>query len=258
MKSSITLRHQFILEELGKNGIVHVQNLADRLGVTGATIRRDLRILEKKKVLQRGFGNAVPTKVKATDLPLNEKYSIRTFEKSRIGRLAATLVEENDSLMVTSGSTIEAFVRYFEPVQGGQRHTVVTPSIHLAAMLMKKPHARVRVLGGVISNDSLSVRGIEAIEALRHIHCDKLFLSCDGLDLRAGVTSAYMEEAQLTTAMMAAATTVILLADSSKIGKVGLGKTCDAGDIDILVTDEGISSHIKETLELQGVRVIIA
>lgn len=256
MRNSVEIRHQFIREELEKNGIVHVQNLANRLGVTSATIRRDLRILEKMKVVHRGFGSAVLTKIKAIDPPLSEKYSVHSYEKSRIGRVAAALVEENDSLMVTSGSTVESFVRYFE--DGGGKHTVFTASVHLAALFLKKRNVRVHILGGEVNPDSLSVRGIEAIEEIRHIHCDKLFFSCDGMDMQAGVTSAYLEESQLNVAMLAAVSKVILLADSSKIGKIGLGKTCDISRIDILVTDDGIPNNIKESIEQQGVRVIVA
>ena len=251
----ISSRHQYILEQLEIRGMIRVEDLANKLGVTGATIHRDLRILESQHALQRGYGIVFPAKRKATDPPLNEKYNVKAGEKSLIAAAAVKLLGENDSFMVTSGSTIESFVRKLEP-KG--EHFAVTASIHLARLLLNKSGMDVFVLGGRIVKDSLSVRDHTSINTLRGIRCNKLFFSCDGFDLQAGITSAYIEESQLNIEMVAACTQKILLADSSKYGKVGFGKTCDLKDIDVLVTDGGLSRNARELIEMQGVKVIVA
>ena len=252
--TDIHFRHQYIQEQLELKGIIRVEEIARKLGVTGATIRRDLRILESQHAIQRGHGNAVPVKRKATDPPLNEKYKVKPFEKLRIAEAAAKLLDENDSFMVTSGSTIEAFVRKLEP-RG--EHFAVSASIHLARLLLGKSGVEVFLLGGRIIKDSLSVRDHTSINTLSGLRCNKLFFSCDGFDLQAGVTSAYLEESQLNIAMVKACPQRILLADSSKYGKVGFGRTCDLRDISVLITDSGLSRKAREEIEMLGVKLIV-
>lgn len=181
--NDIDFRHQYIKDQLEHKGIIRVQELADKFGVTGATIRRDLRILESQHALQRGYGHAVPIKGKAMDLPVSEKQKMYSFEKGKIAKAAAGLVEENDSFLVTSGSTIEAFVRNLD-ARG--THNVVTVSVPLAAVLAEKNGFNAFILGGKVVRDSMSVRDNTAIEELRHIRCNKLFFGCDGLDIQGG------------------------------------------------------------------------
>ena len=253
--NDIDFRHQYIKDQLEHKGIIRVQELADKFGVTGATIRRDLRILESQRALQRGYGHAVPVKGKAMDLPVSEKSRLHSFEKGKIAKAAAGLIEENDSFLITSGSTIDAFVRNLDAIGS---HNVVTASIQVAAVLAEKSGFNAFILGGKVVKDSMSVRDNTAIEELRHIRCNKLFFGCDGLDLQGGVTSADINESRLNIAMMKSASQKILLADSSKIGKIGFGKTCELADIDVLVTDSGISRKSIEQISMLGVKLIIA
>lgn len=251
----IKARHRFILEQLEEKGMIQVHQVASKLGVTGATIRRDLRILESRHMLRRGYGNAYPVRERATDPPLSEKYKVKTYEKDKIAESALSLLEENDSFMITSGSTIEGFARKLESIGD---IFAVTPSIHIAHILAKKPGVEVYVLGGKVVKEALSARDSTTIDNARRIRCDKLFFSCDGFDLTAGVTSAYIEESQLNIAMFQACSRRILLADSSKLGKVGPGKTCDLRDLDVLVTDSSLSRSAREQIEALGVKVILA
>ena len=105
---------------------------------------------------------------------------------------------------------------------------------------------------------SLSVRDSYSEEGLKYVNCAKMFFSCDGLDVDAGVTTAFVEEARITSSMMDAASQVILLVDSSKIGKSGFGKICDISRLDVLITDSGISQSVRERIEELGVQVLIA
>ena len=252
---TISERHLYIKEQLYRNGFVTVQDLAEQLEVTGATIRRDLRIMEEENLLRRNHGGASLVHEKVIELSLNDRSLINPEEKARIASVAASLLGENDSMGVTSGSTIEAFVRMLQP-KGTIK--VVTPSIRLGVLLSEKMDVDLRILGGRVVPNSMSVRDDYSISGLRNVRCSKLFFSCDGLSLEDGVTSAFVEEAHLTECMMNVAQQRILLADSSKFGKCGFGRICALEDVDILITDSGISSQLKGKIEALGVEVIIA
>ena len=252
---SISERHLYIKEQLYRNGFVTVQDLAEQLEVTGATIRRDLRIMEGENLLRRNHGGASLVYDKVIELSLTDRSLICPDEKNRIAKAAASLLKENDSMAVTSGSTIEAFVRAIQPK--GQIK-VVTPSIRLGVILSEKLDVDLRILGGRVVPNSLSTRDEYSIRGLRNVRCSKLFFSCDGFSIEDGVTSALVEESHLTECMMEVAQQRILLADSSKIGKCGFGRICGLEDVDTLIIDSGISASLKEKIEALGVEVIIA
>lgn len=252
---SIQERHQYILGRLEKEGYVRVQDLADDLGVTGATIRNDLRVLESRHLLYRNHGGASPVRKKVIDLPVHEKSALQVSEKKRIALAAIDLLEEDDSVIMTSGSTIEAMAMNIKP----KGHlNVVTPSIRVGVFLSEKEDVDVMILGGKVIKNSLSVRDSYTLDGLKNVKCSKLFLSCDGFDLEAGLTTAFVEEARMTNTMMGAATEIILLADSSKYGKVGFGKISDFSSIDVLVTDSGVPQSVVDRLEAEGITVIVA
>ena len=247
---SISERHLYIKEQLYRNGFVTVQELAEQLEVTGATIRRDLRIMEEDNILRRNHGGASLVHDKVIELSLNDRSAINPEEKARIAAAAAEILQENDSMGVTSGSTIEAFVRQIK-YKGPMK--VVTPSIRLGVILSEKMDVDLRILGGRVVANSMSTRDEYSIQGLHNVRCSKLFFSVED-----GVTSAFVEEAHLTECMMNVAQQRILLADSSKIGKCGFGRICGIEDVDTLITDSGISDSLREKIEALGVEVIIA
>ena len=251
---TINERHLFIREQLYKNGFVSVNDLAEQLDVTGATIRRDFRIMEKDGVLRRNHGGASPIHEKVTEISLTDRNMINRDAKEKIAIAASALINDRDSLAVTSGSTVEAFVRSLKlsgPVK------VVTPSIRLGVLLSETQNVELRILGGNVVSNTLTVRDEYSIQGLRNVRCSKLFFSCDGFSIEDGVTSAYVEEAHMTECMMNVAQQRILLADSSKIGKCGFGRICGLEDVDTLVTDSGISESLKAKIENLGLEVIV-
>ena len=133
---TISERHLFIKEQLYKNGFVTVQDLVEQLEVTGATIRRDLRIMESENLLRRSHGGASLVYDKVIELSLNDRSRTNTEAKARIAEVACQLLNENDSIAVTSGSTIEAFVGLLKPRTTTLK--VVTPSIRLGVLLSEK------------------------------------------------------------------------------------------------------------------------
>lgn len=249
-------RQEFILEVLrSSGGAVRVEELAKRAGVSGATIRSDLRLLEGRHLLLRSHGIAAPVKQDVTDLPIAEKYKIRSGAKQAIGRKAAGLLNEGDSVILTSGTTVEALAWAFP---SDKNISALTASIRIASILSTRESVRTVVLGGTVVRNSQSVRDDYSLMGLANIHAGKFFFSCDGFDSETGITTAFPEEARLTCRMMECSLEHILLADSSKLGRIGFGKICALGDIDLLITDSGLSPAARERLELTGIKVMIA
>ena len=252
---SLSERHQYILEYLKKNSFAKVVDLAEQLDVSAVTIRKDLRTLENRKLLHRTHGSASPSRSNVVDLPVQEKSELNVDKKNAIARAAAELIEEGDSILLTSGSTIEAFAKILSP-KGTLN--VVTPSIRVGIYLSEKDDVNIMMLGGNLIVKSLSVRDSYTEEGLKYVRCNKAFFSCDGFDFDGGVTTAFVAEAKVTDTMLGVASEVILMADSTKLGKSGFGKICDMSRVDTLITDAGLPQTVRERFEDEGVKVIVA
>ena len=252
---SIAERHKFIKEQLQLNGYVRVQELADQLGVTGATVRKDLRILESQNILIRTHGSASPVKPHVMDISVDIKASQNRDKKLLIAKKAQELILPEDAIILASGSSITAFAEVLTPVN---TINVVTPSLGIAVLLNEKENVKVFVLGGVMNKNSLSVRGGYTESGLVNVSCSKLFFGCDGINLETGITCSNIEEARLTTAMMKSCAQTVVLADSSKFGRRGFGKIGNIEDIDIIVTDSGIPDNMRSKIEDLGVQILIA
>lgn len=252
---SIAERHKHILDTLQKEGFVKVIDIAKKLDVTTVTIRKDLKVLEEKGMLYRTHGSASPINPHTTDKNVKEKEKLKTKEKQLIGIFAAKLIEEDDSIIINSGSTICAFAEQIEP-KG--RLTVVTSSIKATSILSENEGINISQLGGTFRRSSMSVIGNYTLSFLENITCSKVFLGVDGVDLDFGITTSNIEEAELNKAMMHVSLKTIVLCDSSKFGRKGFGKICNLDKIDIIITDEGIPASMQKLIEEQGVEVIIA
>lgn len=252
---SISERHQYILQHLKKNSYAKVVDLARQLGVSVVTIRKDLKTLEAQNLLHRTHGSASPSHSNVIDLPVQEKSFLNVDKKEAIARAAKELIQDGDSILLTSGSTIEAFAKIIES-KGSLN--VVTPSIRVGIYLSEKENVNIVMLGGRLIVKSLSVRDAYTEEGLKYVKCNKAFFSCDGFDFDGGVTTAFVAEARVTDSMLKVASEVILLADSTKIGKSGFGKICDMSRVDTLITDDGLPHSMRKRFEEEGVKVIIA
>ncbi len=247
-------RHQDILERLQEEKYVEVSDLCKSLNVSAVTIRKDLKILEEKGLLFRTHGGASLDNPYINDRPVNEKEKISVSEKNEIAEAAAQLILENDSIMIASGTTVQALARCIRP-KG--KLTVITSSLNVTLELIKFKEVEVLQLGGYVRHSSSSVVGNYAAYILDNISCSKLFLSVDGIDLEYGLSTTHLEEAQLNKRMLTAAQKIILLVDSSKFGKKSFAKICDLEQIDEIITDKGISLSLIEKLEEKGITVTV-
>ncbi|CAM4430980.1 transcriptional regulator, DeoR family [Pedobacter westerhofensis] len=252
---SITERHRIILKILGENEHVNVQELSTQMKVSEVTIRKDLKLLEDKNLLFRTHGGASKVNPYTNDKPVAVKERLNAEEKQIIAKTAATMIGNNDSIIIGSGTSMLALARAIHPEV---RLTVITSALNVALELSHHLNVEVLQLGGQIRQNSSSVMGPYAEQILADISCGILFLGVDGIDLEVGLTTTSLMEARLNQKMMDAAQVTVVLADSSKFGKRGLGKICQIDQIQHIITDSGISPELVNMLEEKGVSVTIA
>jgi len=246
-----------ILESLKSDGQVNVKELSEVLGVTGVTIRNDLAQLEKKKVLIRARGGAIRIEQNHTeeDYPLSDKQKKHLFEKIEIGKKASELIEENNTIIIDSGSTTFELAKNLKKFKD---LTVITNALNVATLLAENNNINVIVPGGILKKNSLSLVGILAQNGFKDYFCDKLFLGVDGFDLDFGISTPNPEEAHLNQIMIGISKEVIVVADSSKFQKRGFAFIAPLNKINTVVTDKGILPEHKAKLENVGIKVIIA
>lgn len=249
---TIAERHKFILDKLNEAGIVHVADLSKELDVTVVTVRKDLKLLEDKGLLYRSHGSASLSSPYVNDKPVDEKKLVRVEEKIKIAQVAVGLVEENDAIIIGSGTTVVSFAKMLPK---NQKLTVLTAAMNVTLALIDAPDVEIVQLGGVVRKSSSSVVGNYAEEMMRNFACSKLFLSVDGISLDFGLTTSHMMEAHLNAQMIQSVQKTIVLVDSSKFGKKGFGKICNLEDIDMIITDAGIPDQYREKIEEMGIEV---
>jgi len=251
---SITDRHEYILRKLKENNKVSIADLCEEMDVSNVTIRKDLKVLEDKNLLFRIKGGASMNNPYAIDQPILVKETINSDEKNRIARAAVEIIENNDSILISSGTTAYAVARHLSPAH---RLTVITPALKVALELCNKPNIEVLQLGGLIRQHSSSVAGQYAMRILDDVSCGIFFLGVDGIDLEFGITISNLIEATLNQKMLQTSQKVVVIADSTKFGRRGLGKVCNLEDVDYIITDKGTSRKYITALEEAGIKMIV-
>lgn len=246
-------RHNEILKELDEKGHVLVQDLCEKLNVSSVTIRKDLNYLESLGLLFRNHGGASKQIRYAYEKNVVEKESINVEAKQSIARAALPLIQENDCIILASGTTMHYLARM---LMGFGPLTVLTSSLRVAIELCNNPNINVIQLGGEVRKSSTSIVGSISEGILKQFSCNKLFLGVDGIDLEFGISTSNAAEAHLNQVMMECADQTVVLADSSKLNKKGFGKIASLDRVDYLITDNGISLEDQIGLEEVGVNVI--
>lgn len=223
--------------------------------VSGVTIRKDLKLLEDKNLLFRTRGGGSINNPYTIERPINEKELINAAEKQKIAKAALSLIGQNDSIMIGSGTTVFELARCLYPT----RHlTVITPAAKVTLELCNRPNIEVLQLGGLVRQNSSSVAGAYAERILEEISCGILFLGVDGIDLDFGFSITNLAEATLNQKMIESAQTLVILADSAKFGRRGLGKVCNFDQVQCIITDDKVPSGIVKLLDEKGIKMIIA
>lgn len=252
---STAKRHQYILDKIKKEGHILVSDISKELSVSEVTIRKDLRGLEDKGLLFRNHGGASWENPYVSDKPLSHKQQINTLEKSKIAKKAVSFIEENDVIILGSGTTVLSMV---ENLPVDKNLTVITSSLIVSSLLCKYENIAVIQLGGDVRRSSQSTVGPISQHQLRLLSANKLFIGIDGLDVEFGISTSNTGEAYLNQQMIECSRKVYILSDHSKFGKRGLGKVCDLKEIDFLITDQKLNGDILKKLNEYGVQVVVS
>ena len=252
---TITERHQAIIKQLQEKGRVDIQELSENLQVTGVTIRKDLKLLEERNLLFRTKGGGSLQNPYASERPINEKEFINVDQKRKIAKAALPLTMQTDSIIIGSGTTVYELSRCLSP---SKHLIVITPALKVALELHNRPNVEVLQLGGLIHQSSASAAGTFAELTLEHISCDVLFLGADGIDPDFGISITNLNEASLNQKMINVARKVVIMADSTKFGRRGLGRVCNLDAVQSIITDSGAPAETVKTLEERGIKVIVA
>ena len=246
-------RHR-ILERVSEQQSIHIGELAQELGVSEMTIRRDVARLERDGFLRRTYGGATAHVTRSLELAFNARALQHAGSKRMIGMVAAELVRDVSTMFVGIGTTTEQFAQF---LPARQDLTVITGSIPIARLLGTRS-PRVVVPGGSVRRDELSCIGPVAAATVRRYHADVAVLGAAGLSVRHGLSELNDEEAEIQRLMAQHSDTLVVIADSTKLGCTAPVRVTGAERIDTLVTDDGAPPEELEQFRAAGTHVVIA
>lgn len=248
-------RREKILEYLKEDGSAKVIDLAKIFKVTEVTIRQDLEKLEKDGLAFREHGGAylknVEDQVKSFSLVHQENMD----KKEVIAKKCLDFIESGDTIILDSGSTTTEIAK---KLKGIKDLTVITNALNIALMLGAEPGIEVIMTGGEFKPPTLSLTGQKAADFFRGINVQKLFLATAGLSLKSGLTYPSISDIVVKKAMIDAAETTYLVADSTKIGKSAFASLGALSLIDYIITDEGLEDKHREVFRQNEIELIIA
>ena len=251
-------RRSQIAQMVLENGKVFVANLVSQFEVTETSIRRDLTLLEQGGRLKRVHGGAIPIPGSSRTDSFAEKKELHIKAKERIGKVAAELIKPKDIVLLDSGTTTLQVVRHVpSALRNSNMITLVTNSQPIAQEVLAWPSPNLTILGGLYLPDYQAMVGPQTLAQLQELTADKVFLGTDGLTLGSGATTANVLMAEVDRMMVEHSRQVILVTDSSKIGRVGFIPIKAVNSIHILITDTNAPPDIVQSIRDMGVEVLL-
>jgi len=246
-------RQQQIVDIARADGRVEVNALAELLGVTPETVRRDLTTLERHGLLRRVHGGAIPVEKLGFEPRLDERQERYTAEKERIAKTAVDELPNEGVILLDAGSTTQLLA---ENLPRDRELTVVTNSIAVATVVAKRDNLSLYLLGGRVRGRTLAAVGEWATHALGGIHVDVAFIGTNGLSVRRGLTTPDQDEAMVKRAMVTAARRVVVLCDHTKIGTDHFAQFAPLDAVDTVITDMGLDAETAADIEAAGTTVV--
>ncbi|MGX1676179.1 DeoR/GlpR family DNA-binding transcription regulator [Streptomyces sp. NPDC055400] len=255
-------RRALILDEVRRRGGVRVNELTRKLGVSDMTVRRDLDALARQGVLEKVHGGAVPVEEASTHEPgFEAKSGLELSAKEDIARTAAALAAPGTAIALSGGTTTYALAHHLLDVPD---LTVVTNSVRVADVFHgaqrssgQRQGAATVVLTGGVRTPSDSLVGPVADQAIAALHFDVLFLGVHGISLEAGLSTPNLAEAETNRRLVQSARRVVVVADHTKWGTVGLSSFASLDQVDTLVTDAGLPPDARAEIS-EELRLVIA
>jgi DeoR family fructose operon transcriptional repressor len=248
-------RQQEILRLARDGGRVDVVSLAEEFQVTAETIRRDLKALDRAGLLRRVHGGAIPAGRLDFEPDLAERETTAADEKDHIAKAAVAEVPTEGTMILDAGTTV---ARLAGAIPLDAALTVVTHSLPIAARLADHPGIQLHLVGGRVRHRTRAAVDAWALRAYGEIRADVLFVAANGFSAEHGLTTPDLAEAAVKRAAIAAARRVVLLADSAKHGQEHFARFGDLSDVDLLITDSGLSPEDATAIERGGTEVVRA
>jgi DeoR/GlpR family transcriptional regulator of sugar metabolism len=248
----VPARQQRIHDLVRERGVIRVDEVCAALGVSPATVRRDLEALEKRGRIRRVHGGALSTDSRLDEPFFDDKAAIASIEKQKIARKALSLIRERETIYLDGGSTVLELARL---IRDRTDLVVVTNSLR-AALELSGAEPRLILIGGELRRRSQSLVGTLTRPILRELHVDKAFMGTMGFSAASGMTTTDPNEAFTKMMVMENSETVVLLADSTKEGSISFARAGELSDIDVLITDNAISAAARKELKGLGIEVM--
>ena len=248
-------RRDEIVSILHTKGKIKVSEIAERYGISEVSVRKDLEYLEMQGHLSRVHGGAVALNKLYVNMDLSERFKTNSVAKKRLAKLAASLIEDNDTIMMNAGTTL-AYVLH--AIQGKKNITIVTNSMQNAMEASLFSSFNVILLGGEFDSKYQFTYGEDALSQLENYHATKCILSVDGISLGAGLSLYYSNEASLARKMIECSDKLIVTADGTKLGRYAFAKITDLKQGDVLVTNYTENREEAEKITAAGVTLIEA
>jgi DeoR family transcriptional regulator, aga operon transcriptional repressor len=250
-------RRAMILDYLEKDGEVSVEKLSSVFQVSRITIRNDLINLGNQRLLIRARGGAIRIKpgYASAELPLTDKEKENFKQKQAIGKKAAELIFEDQTIIFDSGTTTTEIARNLGKFKN---LTIITNALNIASILCDNYSFNVFIPGGSLRKKSKALSGTITEEIIKNFYCDILFMGVDGFDTSYGITTPNVDEARLAQQMIKIAKKVVVVADSSKFNRRRFAFISPISDIHTVITDSGISKEDAALIENSGIELITA
>lgn len=250
-------RQELILEQVRRDGGVRVTELVEAFAVSDMTVRRDLDTLEHRGELRKVHGGAVAPEGARTEEPGFEAKSTRqSAEKHAIARAIAELVEPHSAVGLSAGTTTALVAEYLRQTPG---LTVITNSMHVAEVFYQSERTDQTVaLTGGFRTPSDALVGPIALASIRGLNLDTLVLGVHGIHERAGFSTPNLLESETNQALVESADRLVIAADHTKWGTVGISTIAPLSRCDVLVTDDGLGPAALETLQDRVGRLVVA
>jgi DeoR/GlpR family transcriptional regulator of sugar metabolism len=248
-------RREKIIELIREDGHAKVIVLSKIFKVTEVTIRQDLEKLEREGHLKREHGGAFLKNVESHVRNITLRNQDNLHDKAVIAVRALKLIQDGDTIILDSGSTTTEIAKI---LRGFKNLTVITNALNIALILGGEPGISLVLTGGEFKAPTLSLTGQKAADFFSNLHVDKLFLATAGISLKSGLTYPSISDIVVKRAMIESADIVVLVADSSKIGKNSFASLGALSLIDYLITDSKIKEKDREIMKEHDINLIIA
>lgn len=248
-------RRNKIEQIINKDGSVLVVELAKLFDVTTETIRADLEKLEKQGILVRTYGGATRADNSEPELAITERDTVNYEGKQSIGRYAAGLIRDGETIFLDASTSAWHLARYIKDKRG---ITVITNAEKIIDELSDCDHIHVVCVGGQLTPRNMSFVGRVAEKTIReNYYANKCFFSCRGVSLGRGLVDSSEGEAEIKKAMLSCSESAVFLCDKNKIGRLGVPRISELNEIDYLITDAALTEEWTEELAKKDVKVVI-